>query len=335
MQWHDVYVSASAMALGAREDTATAVADGRYDQELNLAHGYQSVCVAADESVMDLAVQAAREALARSGVEPGDVRLVIHVSCNKQEPDGIAPASYIQGKTVTGLSSAIELCQASNGGIAAVEIASAYLAATPAGSSVLVTTSDKWHDRYRANAGYLVGDGGTGLVLSRGRGVARLLATVVIGDGRFSDVRGADESNYPSRRAFLAEQRRRMLPMLLAMSDFQKRSIELALADAGLQSAEISMWVFANIGHFGIVDKEFRKAFGIEDSMTTWDWGRTVGHLGAGDQIAGLTHLLETGAVRTGERIALCGSGAGFSYGCAILQLTSEPEWRHSHKLDS
>lgn len=327
MRWDDVYLSASAMALGAREDTATAVADGRYDHDLNLAHGYQSVCVAADGPAMNLAVLAGREALARSGVQPDDVRLVIHASCNKQGPDGVVPASYIQGKTVTSLACAIEVNQTSNGGIAAVELASAYLAAAPAGSCALVTTSDKWHDRYRTNAGYLVGDGGTGLVLSRGGGVARVLATVVIGDGRFSDIRGVDERDYPDRRSYLAEQRRRMLPMLLAMADLQKKSIELALAEAGLHSADIGTWVFANIGHFGIVDKEFRKTFGIQDSMTTWDWGRTVGHLGAGDQIAGLTHLLETGAVRTGERIALCGSGAGFSYGCAVLQVTSEPRW--------
>lgn len=328
MRWNDVYLSASAMALGTKEETATAVADGRYDHDLNLAHGYQSVCVADDGPAMDLAVVAGREAVARSGVEPRDIRLVVHASCNKQGPDGIVPASYIQGKTGSGLACAIEVNQTSNGGIAAVELASAYLAAAPAGSAALITTSDKWQNRYRANAGYLVGDGGTGLVLRRGAGVARLLATVVIGDGRFSDVGAADERDYPDRRAFLAEQRRRMLPMLLAMSDLQKKSIELALAEARLASGEIGTWVFANIGHFGIADKEFRKAFGIEDSMTTWEWGRTVGHLGAGDQIGGLTHLLETGAVSTGERIALCGSGAGFSYGCALLEVTSEPGWR-------
>jgi hypothetical protein len=75
-----------------------------------------------------------------------------------------------------------------------------------------------------------------------------------------------------------------------------------------IPSADISSWVFANVGQLS-VDPEFRKKFGINESMTTWDWGRIVGHLGACDQLGGLIHPVETGTVGAGLRRGEFGPG--------------------------
>src|ERR1700690_2220835 len=333
MRWSDVYISGSAVGLGDREDTAAAVADGRYDPDYQLAHGYLSVSVApGDLLAEDMAVSAARRALSRSGVDPAGVRLVLYVSSTDPEgPDDLVPASYVQGQVVPGPASAVEVKQACNAALAALELAAAYLAAAPDGWSALVTTSDKYGlpGRYRFDPGNLPGDGATGLVLTRGRGVARLLSTAIVGDGRFNRTGAAPGDAGPDpadRRALLVEQRRRLQPMLRAMAARQRECLSLALADAGLDRGEISRWVVPNVGPF-MVNEGFRKVFGIEESMTAWDWGRTTGHLGTGDQFAGLTHLLEAGAVRAGDRVALFSNGVGFSYGCAIVEITGEPGW--------
>jgi 3-oxoacyl-[acyl-carrier-protein] synthase-3 len=326
-----VYVNASAMVLGRIEDTAVAVADGRYDAELREAHGYLSISVIQDErGVLDLAVDAARAALCRADVPAAEVRLVVHVSCETRGPDDLPPASYVQGRTVGNTAFAVEIRQACNGALAALELAAAYLSAAPTSTSALITTSDRSRpgtDRYLAAQGEVAGDGATAAVLSRGAGVAKLLSTAVVGDGRFLGTdAAADPRGYPDRAALLAEQRRRLRPLLRAMSAHEQHSVEIALADAGLASTDISRWVFANVGQL-LVHQEFRRKFGIAESMTTWDWGRTVGHLGAGNQLAGLTHLVETGAVRAGDRVALCGNGVGFSFGCAIFEISTEPGW--------
>jgi 3-oxoacyl-[acyl-carrier-protein] synthase-3 len=330
MRWSDIYISASAAVLGHRVDIATAVADGRYDPTLQRAHGYRSVCVADGGLPVDMAVQAARAALARSRVDASDIRLVVHASSTRQGPDELAPASYIQGRTFDGTASALEVKQSCNGALAALEVASAYLSTAPARSSALLTTSEMFADeaRYREDPGCVGADGATGVVLSRGTGVARLLSTAVVGDGRFADVGVAlDQSGAADRQAATMQQRKRLLlAMLESMFAVQRETIEGALADADAKSTEISRWVFPNIGA-NMVDREFRKGFGIDDSRTTWEWGRTVGHLGTGNQFAGLTHLLEVGAVRTGDRVALCGNGVGFSYGCAVLEIVREPDW--------
>ncbi len=332
MRWSDVHVTASAMALGKAEDTATAVSEGRYYPAFHAAHGYLSVSVADDDRpAMDMAVDAARQALSRSRLNPADIGLVIHSSVDHQGPDDIPPASYIHGKAVGGRASAVEVKQACNGGIAALELGSAYLTAMAPGSSVLITTSDRCEpgtDRYRSSLGELAGDGATALILSRGGGVARVLSTAIVGDGSFLGlpVPAAQVPKTGTRQELLAEQRRRLQPMLRAMSALQRESVDAALADAATDGAGISRWVFANVGLF-LVDRKFRLAFDIDYSKTTWDWGRTVGHLNAGNQIAGFTHLIESGAIRPGDRIALCGNGVGFSYGCAILEIAANPDW--------
>ena len=116
-----MYVNASAMVLGRIEDTAVAVADGRYDADFHEAHGYLSVSVVHDgRGVLDLAVDAARAALSRADVPAADVRLVVHVSCETHGPDDFPPASYIQGHTVGNTAFAVEIRQACNGALAGV-----------------------------------------------------------------------------------------------------------------------------------------------------------------------------------------------------------------------
>ena len=68
-------------------------------------------------------------------------------------------------------------------------------------------------------------------------------------------------------------------------------------------------------------------AFGVDASVTTTDWGLRTGHMGAGDQFGGLTHLLETGKVRPGDRVLLSGAGAVWNFGAAVLEITAVPTW--------
>lgn len=331
MRWDDVYISSCATVLGQRERTADAVAQGRYDAADREADGYESVCVAGAGPAMDMAVQAARRALARSAVNSEDVRLLLHASCGPQGPAHVAAASYIQGHTVGGTGCSLEIKQFSNGGMAALQLGACYLVAESSRAAVLLTTGDKFRqptiDRYRCDPGNVLGDGATGLVLSRCGGVARLLSTVVIGDGSFSDFNvGGITRGGPEHADFLAEHGARLIGMVGSMSLLQAQSVELALRDAGTDAADISRWVCSHVGQTQ-VDQQFRKTMGIEEADTTWEWGRTVGHLGAGDQIAGLNRLLETGALRAGERVALCGMGTGFTYSCAIVEILGVPTW--------
>lgn len=343
MKWDDIYISSAATWLGEKEFVRDAVADGRYDAEEAVEDDFESIRVAGDVPAVEMATAAAERALERSDVDHAHFDLVVHASVGFQGLDHWSPAQYIQARTVGGSASAVEIKQASNGGLAALDLTAAYLAHHDAPSAALLTTADNYglpaFDRYRSDKGLTRGDGATALVLNRSGGVARLLSTVVLsdithealyrGDRPWGDAYGHD--GHP------VDMRRRRVEYLSKGVDIwkliesanlkQQEAIRTALKDAGIDSGDVAWWVFPNAGR-GVVDWELRRRdFGIEEERTLWSWGRTVGHIGAGDQAAGVTRLLETGAARKGDRVVLAGIGAGFTFGCAVLEVLDGPTW--------
>ncbi|MFJ8751990.1 ketoacyl-ACP synthase III family protein [Streptomyces sp. NPDC102441] len=343
MQWDGIYVNGAAAHLGRTEGVRTAVAEGRYDETECREDAYLAVRVAPDdEAPVDMAVAAGRTALERSGI-PADVfALVLHASIAHQGLDHFTAASYIQGRTVAGRAQALEIKQSSNGGMAALELAAAHLSAGSEQAAALITTSDKFaapaYDRYRSDGGMLMSDGATSVVLSRRPGVARLLSTAIIGDATHENAYRGDvpwtaapgDEGWPldirARRGRHLENGGNIWEIVKDLTARQQEAIDLALTDAGTDVGEITRFVFPNVGR-SVQDWDSRKANGIDEAQATWEWGRQVGHIGAGDQLGGLTHLLETGAVRPGDKVMLCGIGSGWSFSTAVLEITGRPDW--------
>jgi 3-oxoacyl-[acyl-carrier-protein] synthase-3 len=343
MRWEDIYLSGSAVRLGQREYVREAVADGRYDPVEAAEDDYLSVSTAADASPADMAVAAAGTALDRAARPDGEFRLLLHASVGFQGIDHWSPAGYIQQRTIGGRAAAMEVKQASNGGMVALELAAAHLAAASGPAAALITTADRYvlpaFDRYRSDQGTLRGDGATAMVLNRGGGVARLLSTVLIGDSTHERLLRGDEPwaatsgehGWPVDLRARREQYRAgggdvsHLGKLLVARHVE--AVEGALKDAGATVGEVARFVFPNISR-KTADWVFgKRQLGIEEARTVWDWGRTVGHIGAGDQAAGLTRLLETAAVHPGDLVVLTGFGAGFTFGSAVLEIVEEAGW--------
>ena len=66
---------------------------------------------------------------------------------------------------------------------------------------------------------------------------------------------------------------------------------------------------------------------GVTEEQTTWDYGRTTGHIGAGDWAAGLAHLIDNRAVAPGDKVMLFGGGAGYTCTVAVLEINEVPQW--------
>ncbi|QMU73255.1 ketoacyl-ACP synthase III family protein [Streptacidiphilus sp. P02-A3a] len=343
MQWHDIQVAACAGALGTPEPVLDAVLDGRYDARQYAAQDYLSVCVADGRGPAELAVEAGRQALRRAPEAGARVDRLIHASVGFQGLDHWSPAAYVQHRTVGGRAAAFEVKQASNGGLVALELAAAHLTASPQ-SAVLITTGDCYplpvFDRYRSDDATVRGDGGSALLLTRGEGVARLRATALVGDARHEGLHRGDEpwARAPGEHGWPVDLRRRRDAYLRgdretghaasqALINGSREALEEALADAKATLGEVSRFVFPNLGREAVARMFRLPELGVGDDRTTWDWGRQVGHIGAGDQAAGLARLLETGAVRPGDLVALCGVGTGFTFACAVLEITAVPRW--------
>jgi len=344
MRWEDVYIDATGVRLGRLEDVREAVDEGRYDAEECKTDDFVSVSVVEDASYADMAVDAAQVALSRTHAAHEDFCLVAHAtSFAFQGLDHWISAPYIQARTVGGRASAVQLEQASNGSMAAMDLAASYVAARPAPSAALITTSEKYQlpmfDRYRSDKNGPKGDGATAMVLTRGSGVARLLATAVFSDTTHEGVyRGTrpwtdswGEYGWPvSMRKRLKEYLStgvNVQDVAQSIGAGREGAMLQAMDEAGVGLQDIARFVFPFSGRSMVDWEAAKEKAGLDITDTTWEYGRRLGHLGPGDQIAGLSHLLETGAVVPGDKVMLVGVGAGFSFGCAVVEVVAQPQW--------
>jgi 3-oxoacyl-[acyl-carrier-protein] synthase-3 len=83
---------------------------------------------------------------------------------------------------------------------------------------------------------------------------------------------------------------------------------------------QVRFVVFPNLG-YELLDQNYFPVFDRAEAKSLWAFGSTVGHLGAGDGFAGLAWLLETGALRPGDRVLLVGAGAGFTWTLMLLEM--------------
>ncbi|MFJ4359879.1 ketoacyl-ACP synthase III family protein [Streptomyces massasporeus] len=336
----EVYVSGVGLHLARRMPVGEVVERGLADLRTVRRSGMVSVCVG-ERSGPEMAVQAARAALRGSGRVPSDIGVVLHASTWFQGHDLWAPASYVQREAVGNTCLSLEVGQLSNGGMAAMEMAVAWLrAGTDAGPpSALITTGDRFclpgFDRWHTDPGTVCGDGGTALVLSRGSGFARLRSLVTVSDpsleamGRDAD--GFSPAPLTARAPIgVAASRERLVReigltrLLDLLQAGQRAAFDRALEEAGAKASDVAWFVLPNLGR-PKMDAQFFQVLDIDPERTTWLWGSGVGHLGAGDPFAGLARLAGTGALRPGQLCALISAGGGFAWSVAVLEVTAEP----------
>ena len=341
MRIEDVYLRGTGVHLPARLLVQDAVASGECEPRLVARTDVVSVTVSEGESAAEMAVHAARGALSRAGSAPDDVDLILHADTYHQGQDLWPVASYIQRETVRNQCLAVEIRQMSNGGLAALDLACAYLRRGEHRGDALLTAADRFCppgiDRWRTDPGTPYADGAAALVLSRRGGFARLLSVAVTADSELEEMHRGDEPMGPAplstrspvdfeeaKKTFTS---RYGLSFAIARTTAGQRAVvKQALADAELELDEAE-WVL--LPHFGRrrLESIYLQQYGIPVERTSWEWSRTVGHLGAGDQFASLDHLVSSGKARAGDRCLLVSVGAGYSWGAAVVQITEPPPW--------
>jgi 3-oxoacyl-[acyl-carrier-protein] synthase-3 len=337
----DVFVRGNGVRLPSTLRVEDAIASGECQPRLVRRTEVESVVVSLGESAAEMAVVAARIALERAGSTGADIDLILHADTYHQGQDLWPVASYVQRETVRNTCSAIEIRQMSCGGMAAIDLATSYLCALPHRTDALLTTADRFCEpginRWSTDPGTPYADGATAIVLSRRGGFARLRSIVMYADSELEQVHRGDEPFSPApfthripvdfeaaKQAFTREYG--LSFAINRVNGSQRFTIKQALADADIEMHELDWIVLPHFGYRRLESMYFRE-FGIDPAKTTWDWSRTVGHLGAGDQFASLGYLADTGKARPGQTCLLVGIGAGYTWGAAVLQFTDTPQW--------
>lgn len=341
MRVEDVYVRGTGVRLPSLLPVADAVASGACDARAASRMSAESVSVSADESPADMAVAAARQALAQAGSAPDDIALLLHATTYYQGYDAWPVASYIQREALGNTCPALQVKQMSNGGMASIDLAAAYLAASPDRGDALLTTGDRYclpgFDRFRTDPGTPYADAGTALVLSRRGGYARVRSLVMLSDSELEPLhRGEDpvgDAPFANRipvdfegakKAFV--KRHGMSFAISRAAAGQQSVVKQALAEAEMELDEARWYVLPHFGRRRL-ESLYYEQFGIDPARTTWEWSRTVGHLGAGDQFASLGHLVDSGRAAPGDRCVLMSVGGGYSWSCAVVEILDRPSW--------
>jgi 3-oxoacyl-[acyl-carrier-protein] synthase-3 len=339
----DIYIAGYGSHLPPVTTAAEAIAAGMCDP-LYVSAQQMAGVTTGSESGPEMAVAAGRDALRRAERYVDGVDLLLHSALYYQGHDMWAPASYVQrytGGLLPGSDAcpAIDIRQTSNGGMASVALAAAYLADRPHGRGALLTTGDHFCrpgiDRWRSDPGTVFADGGTAIVLARGTGFARLRSLALISDSELESMHRGDDPWHPApmsarmpldvrvtTRDFLRTAGSAFVTARMAAG--QEAVVKAALAEADTTIGEIDLFVLPNFGARRM-EPAFFRPFGIDPDRTTWPWGRGIGHLGAGDQFAGLTYLIESDRLHAGDVCAMLGVGGGFTWSCAVIEIVGEP----------
>lgn len=287
----DLYISACATWLPPALGTEQAVAAGLCTRAEAGRAGMESVTVATDTSAPEMAARAARTALDRAGCAPADVGLLLHATLYEQGHDLWSPASYIQREALGSDFAdcpAIEVRQVSNGGMASLQLAAAYLRAGTDRPAALLTAGDVFclpgFDRWRSDPGTVYADGGAALVLSREAGFARLRGLATFSEPRLEGMHRGRQSFAPDPSGL-----RRRVDLKACQDGFMRdtgrgtvvglvsggagRAAAGALAQAGLELGDIARFVLPHMGRRRL-EASYFGPLGILPEQSTWPWSR-------------------------------------------------------------
>ncbi|TYC66443.1 3-oxoacyl-ACP synthase [Streptomyces sp. CB01881] len=349
MKTEGIHLAAVATHLPPLHPTRRAVAEGRYDEQDRQDSGIESVPDAGDTTGPDLAVRAARTALARSGHHSSDFAALLHSSVHFQGPDGWSAQHYVLRHTLDRPVTAVEVRQGCLGMLSALEMAACRLTADPDGPpAVLLTAGDNFNtplaDRWRASKLFLLGDAGAAAVVSRHPGFARLLAVGSVSTPSMEELHRGGEPLFPpgptlGRTLNLEERReywrrewaRGVPPPMGNFADTVAAAAHRTLNEAGLTMADIT-----RVCHIGFSELPLQASFldplDIDAERGIWEFTRTTGHLGAADPVAGLEHLWTSGQTRPGDHVMVIGASPGMEAGCAVVEITAP---RPAHEEDA
>ncbi|HJD83565.1 ketoacyl-ACP synthase III family protein [Kitasatospora aureofaciens] len=352
MKTDHLYIAGLAGHLPRLWPIAEAVAAGRPGAEHARDGGWTSVSVADDTPAPELAAEAARLALKRSGLTAEEVCLVVHAGVYHQGPDGWYAANYVQDQVLGTTAPAIGLNQGCTAMLDAARLAHGHLVHAPQGSAVLVSAADNFGtptwDRFTYAHGWntgrasILGDAGCAVLLSATAGPLRIRSLALSSLSSWERLYRGTEDMFPPaaaggglriplgrRMSAFAEQvedRDLRLTMARELAEARTAVARQAIDEAGVTSADITRVTHVFSGSPRYVEG-LLGPLGIAPERGMLDLGRTVGHLGACDQFLALAHLVDTGAVGPGDHVLLMGNGGGISLAAAVVEVLDRPTW--------
>jgi 3-oxoacyl-[acyl-carrier-protein] synthase-3 len=284
--------------------------------------------MADDEVTSDLAAHAARDALARAGVEAGELDLVVVATDTPDQPSP-ATASVLQHKLGARRAGTYDVNCACAGFVTALDVASKTIAADEAYRRVLVvgaygmTRHVDWSDKRTCT---LFADGAGAVVLGPGAEPGFLGARLEA-HGEYHDALGiyAGGTLQPATPEWTRAHGKpavrfvRKFPATFN-SDRWPALVRAVLERAGMGVDDVGLYVFAQLNLRTI--EATLEALGQPMSRTHWTMDRW-GYTGSACIPMTLDDAVRSGRVRPGDLVLLCASGGGLALAAALYRWTA------------
>src|SRR5579884_2635718 len=260
----------------------------------------------------DLAIAAARAALARAGCEAGAVDLLLVATSSA---DHLVPATacLVQAGLGARRAAAVDLNAACAGFLYGLALADAAIAAGTARTVLLVGADalTRHVDTTDRNTAVLFGDGAGAVVLGPGEG---LLGVELGADGSAAAdlCIPAGGSRRPVDAAALAERAHK-----LRMNGAEVFRAAVHAMASGL-APQALRWVVAHQANARIL-RGVAERLGLP-LEAFWTNIERLGNTGAASIPIALAEAVDAGALRPGDIVGLTAAGAGLTWGAAILR---------------
>jgi len=277
-----------------------------------------------DETVAEMGAAAARQAMCRAGVEPGEIDLIVVATAT---PDRLLPSTACDVQALLGATNAaaFDISAACSGFLYAMDVAEAHIAAGR-GEIALVVATEKmssivdWSDRQTC---VLFGDGAGAAVVRKtnnGRGV---LSSFMRSDGTLAELlwRPAGGARVPFDLAVL-DQKSHLVKMagrevFKAAVRSMAEAADQALVRAGLTGEDVDLLV-PHQANIRIIEATAKYA-GIPMEKVFVNVDR-YGNMSSATIPVALDEAVEQGRLKSGETVMMVAFGAGFTWASSVVR---------------
>lgn len=280
-----------------------------------------------DQSHLDLLAEACERALARAGLTPDDVDLVIGASAAGVQPIPCTAALVLERLTLVGHAAAFDVNSTCTSFITAVDVASRYLDAGDH-ETILVFSGDvgtRFLNPAQRESYELFSDAGAAVVLRRstdtGQGVIASRQQTWPAYAHDTEIRGglsrspaqAYGTTDPADYLFDMDGRRALLGMMRVLPEF----FEAFHRTAGLSHDDVALWVphQASAALGPMLDRLGIPADRRIDEVSAF------GNMVSASVPFMLARALDEGRVTRGDTVILCGTAAGLTANILALRL--------------
>ena len=301
--------------LSARVDTT----DEWIRERTGIRQRYQA---ADDQAVSDLAVEAARRALAAAGRTPGDVDLII-VATTTPDLTFPAVATIVQRKLGCPIGIAFDVQAVCSGFVYALSVADGFVARNRSRCALIIgaetmTRLMDWTDRTTC---VLFGDGAGAVVLEPMEGEGKttdrgLLGFALRADGTKQDLLYVDGGVSTNRQTgYLRMQGNQVFRHAVVNI---AEAVTAAAADAGIEVSSVD-WFIPHQANQRILEG-VAKRLGIDETKVISTVAIHANTSAASIPLA-LAHGVADGRIKPGDLLLLEAMGGGLTWGACVLRL--------------